>query len=176
MKIIYLLIIVAVISGCGDKSEISSLDLEKNIGPDEVIDNLIMLATTGNQIEWQMSAGHTQRFIEEKKMIAFDVFMETLNLEDKNFYRSDSAFVYDIQDEFIGMGNVEIITPNGTLKTEKIIWNRKSDRIHAPLRVYIKRQDHEMWGANLITNSNLDFINMEKVSGSGVIDDKMLID
>ena len=172
----WLVLIALVFTACGEKSEVISLNLEKNVGPDEIIDNLQMFATTGEKIEWQMTAGRTKRFLNDRSMIAYDVNLETLNMDDKNFYSSDSAYVYEIQDEFIGMGNVEIITPKGILRTDKIIWNRKTDRIHAPNEVYLKRFEHEMWGKNLHTNSNLDFINMERVSGKGIVDDDFFTD
>ena len=172
----YLLIILLLITSCSKKAEIPSIEMERNSGADEIIDNLLLIASSGEKIEWQMNAGQAQRFLNYKLLIAYKVFVESLNMEDKNYYSSDSAYVHEITDEFIGMGNVELITPKGILRTDKITWNRKTNMIHAPNQVYIKRYNHEMWGENLYTNSNLDFINMEKVSGTGVVDEKIFDD
>jgi lipopolysaccharide assembly outer membrane protein LptD (OstA) len=129
-----------------------------------------MTATSGENIEWLMRANEAWRFNSERRWIAYEVFLETINMEDKNFFRSDSVYVYEITDEFIGMGNVEIISPRGTLFTEHIIWHRLSDRITAPNEVHLIRDGHQIWGSELYTNSNLDFIDMKTVSGHGVVE------
>jgi len=159
---------------CGKKNtEMASAEIEKQTGPDEIIENVMMVSTTKDKVEWQMNATLSKRYTADKFMIAYEVTMETLNMTEKNFYRSDSVYVYEVRDEFIGMGSVEIISPNAVLKTEKIIWNRLTDTVYAPDEVYIIRDKHEMWGTSLYTNSTLDYINLQNVRGHGVVDDKI---
>ena len=126
-----------------------------------------MILHSGEKTEWLMTADLVERFNSERYWWAYSVFLETLNNEDKNFYRSDSIHVSDISNIFTGMGNVEIISPNGYLSTDKIIWNRMTERIHAPNNVYIKKDSNEIWGNDLNTNMNLDFIDLRHVRGSG---------
>jgi predicted transcriptional regulator len=165
-----------VLISCAGNDEMTTQEMGRNVGPDEVINNLVMTATTGEDIEWQMTAELAKRFNSQRKWIAYDVILETINQEDTNFYRSDSVYVLEIEDEFIGMGNVEIINQRGLLRTDKIIWYRKSDRIFAPNLVYLNRDDHEMWGENLFTNSSLDYIEMQNVRGHGTIDESLFTD
>jgi len=175
-KIILLMILFCVIitASCHKKNtEMASAEIEKQTGPDEIIENVMMVSTTKDKVEWQMNATLSKRFTADKFMIAYEVTMETLNMTEKNFYSSDSVYVYEIRDEFIGMGNVEIITPRARLKTQKIIWNRLTDTVYAPDEVYVVRDNHQMWGTSLYTNSTLDYINLQNVRGQGVVDDNV---
>jgi hypothetical protein len=162
------------LSGCRAGDEIASQDIEKNIGPDEIIEQLTMMSTIGGDVEWQMKATLAHRYNTDRRWIAYHVDMETLNQDDKSFYRSDSVYVHEIQDEIVGMGNVVLISERGILKTNLVTWHRLTDRIHAPGNFYIVRDDHEMWGENLITNSSLDFIDAQRVSGRGTLDPEEL--
>ena len=130
-----------------------------------------MILHSGSKTEWLMRADLVERFNTERYWWAYNVFLETLNNEEKNFYRSDSIHVNDITDVFTGFSNVEIISPNGYLSTDLIIWNRKTERIHAPDEVYIKKESNEIWGIDLHTNMNLDFIELKQVRGQGTSDD-----
>ena len=152
---------------CVERADISTSTLEKNQGADELIHNFTMVSTIGEIQEWLMHANYFERFSKEKRWVAYDVFLETLEEGEKNFYRSDSVYVSEVTDILTGMGNVEIISPNGILHTDLIIWNRRTDRVHAPNEVYIKNDKNEIWGTELFTNSNLDFVDLKNVSGIG---------
>ena len=170
---IFISLVFMVIS-CSDGTEIATQEIARNTGADELIHDLTMLSTIGDKTEWQMQSRYVERFTDERRWVAYEVFMETMNEADKNFYRSDSVYVNDIEDTFTGMGNVEIISPSGILETDLIIWNRRTDQIHAPNDVYLKRNQHEMWGADLYTNSNLDYVDMKRVRGHGTVDNEEL--
>ena len=161
---------ITLFTSCTNRSDISTQNIEKISGADEIIHNMTMVSTIGETREWLMTATYFERFNSEKRWVAYNVFLETLNEVDKNFYRSDSVFVSEITDVFTGMGNVEIISPNGILHTDKIIWDRKTDRIHAPNDIYIINNQNEIWGNYLFTNSNLDFVDLRHVSGIGSVE------
>ena len=167
MRLIYTIFFLLFLISCVNKSEIATQSIEKITGADETIDNFTMVSTIEETQEWLMTAVYFERFSKERRWVAYDVYLETLNENDKNFYRSDSVFVSEITDILTGMGNVEIISPNGILLTDKIIWDRKNDRIHAPNDIYLKNERNEIWGSYLFTNSNLDFIDLQHVSGIG---------
>jgi len=170
----FLLLFYAVITtSCKKKIEMPSAEIEKLTGADEIIENVTMISISRQNVEWQMKAALSKRFTGDKFMVAYDVEMETINTQDKNFYSSDSVYVYEIKDEYVGMGNVVIISPKAVLKTDKIIWNRLTDSIFAPDEVYIVRDRHQMWGTTLYTNSTLDYINLMNVKGQGTVDEKI---
>ena|GEM_PF-3006432 len=162
-----LIVCLFFIISCTSKLDITTQNIDKLSGADETIDHFTMVSTIGDDQEWFMTANYFERFSKEKRWVAYTVFLETLNEEEKNFYKSDSVFVSEISDVLIGMGNVEIISPNGILQTDKIIWDRRNDRVHAPNDVYIKNDNNEIWGNDLYTNSNLDYIDLKSVSGRG---------
>ncbi|MCL2063533.1 MAG: hypothetical protein FWG98_04080 [Candidatus Cloacimonetes bacterium] len=169
MRVFFILFAFFIFS-CADRAEISTQDIERVTEADEIIHDFTMLSTIGEMQEWFMKADYFERFSKERRWMAFNVFLETLNETDKNFYRSDSLFVSEITDVYTGMGNVEIISPNGILHTDKIIWDRRTDRIHAPNDVYIKNDNNEIWGSVLYTNSNMDFVDLRHVSGIGSVE------
>ena len=165
-----LLLILLLFTACTNNSEITTADIERRIGPDETIESFRVVSTFGENQEWLMIADLVKRFNAERRWIAYNVFMETLNEDDKNFYRSDSVFVSDVTNILTGMGNVEVLTPRGILKTDLIHWNRMNNRIHAPNDVYLTRDSHELWGSDLHTNSSLDFVDLRNVSGTGLLE------
>jgi len=125
---------------------------------------------TTEKTEWMMKADIVERFNIDKYWWAYTVVLETLNNDNKNFYKSDSIHVSDQTDILTGYGNVEITSPNGYLSTDKIIWNRRSDMVYAPNDIYLKRDNNEIWGRDLHTNMNLDFIDLKQVKGRGSLD------
>lgn len=158
---------------CSSNSESITKEIKKRNGHDELILGLQIITTTKNATEWVMNSETVKRYNNEKKWVAYKVFLETINEENKNFYQSDSAYISEIDDILTGMGNVIVISPRGKLYTDKIIWNRMKDEIHAPGEIYLKNDDNELWGSNLYTNSNLDYIDLRNVSGKGQADDNI---
>ena len=167
MKKIYIIISLLFLLSCKERLDITTSEIERVSSADEIIHNFTMISTIGEMREWIMTANYFERFSNERRWVAYTVFLETLDDGEKNFYRSDSVFVSEVTDILIGMGNVEIITPNGILHTDLINWDRKTDRIHAPNEVYIIKENNEIWGTELFTNSNMDFVNLRSVSGIG---------
>ena len=162
-----LIVILLFFVSCGDNSEITTADIVRNVGPDEMIDAFTVVTLIGEEQEWLMEADHMMRFNAERRWVAYNVFMETLTEESTNFYRADSVFVSDVTNIMTGMGNVVVTSPRGTLNTDLLHWNRMNDQIHAPYDVYIIRDEHEFWGDDLHSNSNMDFINLRNVRGMG---------
>lgn len=173
-KFLYFLVIVFLISACTRSSDLITQDIDRIYGPDEIIDSLTIISSSKDEVEWIMTSALVKRYSVQKRWTAYDVFIESIEEENKNFYSSDSAFISEMDNIFTGMGNVVIISPNGILKTQKLTWNRLNNQIHAPEEVYLKRNDNEFFGRNLYTNINFDYVDLREVSGHGTIDEKML--
>ena len=167
---IYILIAISLIS-CNRAGDIAQQAIDRASGPDSIIFGVEMTQITGGNIEWVMRSDIIHRFTSEQRWVAFNVFLETVGEEDKSFFEADSTFVNDFDDIIIGMGNVVITSPNGIMRTEKIIWNRMNDHIQAPGRAVIIRGGNEFRGFELFTNSGLTYINMRSVSGEGTLED-----
>ena len=167
MRLFCAFVFLFILVSCGDNTEITTVDINRVVGPDELIDSFSVVTLIGEEQEWFMVADHVKRFNNERRWIAYNVVMETLSEENTNFYRADSVFVSDITNIMTGMGNVVVVSPRGTLNTELLHWNRMNDQIHAPYDVYMVRDDHEFWGDDLYTNSSMDFVNLRNVRGMG---------
>ena len=167
-KILLILHTIFLLS-CTGGSEMTTAEISPVVGPDELIDFFSAVSIVGDEREWWMETEHMKRFNTERRWIAYNVYMETLGVETKNYFRADSVFVSDVSNIWTGMGNVVVITPRGTLNTDLIHWNRMDDRIHAPEDVHLIRDDHEFWGDDLHTNSSMDFVNLNNVRGAGQV-------
>ncbi len=164
---------IIILNACTDSNEIHVKPMARAIGPDELIDSLTIISTSEDGVDWIMTAQHVKKFNQQKKWTAYQVFIESTEEDNKNFYESDSAYISEVDDIFTGMGNVVIISPKGILKTQKIEWNRKTNKIRAPGFVYLKKDENEFTGTNLFTNINFDYIDLKEVSGQGIIEEDM---
>ncbi|MCK9328334.1 MAG: LPS export ABC transporter periplasmic protein LptC [Candidatus Cloacimonetes bacterium] len=162
-------IIISFLSSCSKSDEIPVTQLDKKSGPDEIIDSLTIITISKDSVEWKMSSKLVKKYNQQKVWTAYEVFVESLEKNNQNFYQSDSAYISEVDDVLTGMGNVIITSPNGILKTRKIEWDRKTNKIHAPGYIYLKRDDNELTGTNLFTNINFDYVDLKNVSGHGTI-------
>ena len=167
IKIIAYILIFSFSVFCCSSDEVLVGDLIANNGPNEIIELFEMHYYTGCSEDWRMSSALVHRYLTTSKWVLFTVELESLSETDQSFYRSDSAYVYESSDELLGMGNVQIRTKNGNLYTNLIEWDRTSDIIHAPNKVYIQEAENEIWGSDLYTNSKMSFIELVNVSGQG---------
>ncbi|MCL1826805.1 MAG: hypothetical protein FWG20_02075, partial [Candidatus Cloacimonetes bacterium] len=107
-KFYIILLLVMSLLSCSDNAEIDVRNIEKNKGPDEIINSFEMILHSGEKTEWLMKADVMKRFNAEKYWWAYIVELETMSDEEKNFYKSDSIHVSDLTDVLTGWGNVEI--------------------------------------------------------------------
>ncbi|OQX72053.1 MAG: LPS export ABC transporter periplasmic protein LptC [Candidatus Cloacimonas sp. 4484_275] len=153
---------------------------EKQIGkaspnlPDEIADSVTVISTDKNNIEYELTAVHIEKFRKKKLTVADSVFIKTFNIDGsvKSTISCNQAEMNETENILVGKGNVIVKSENGVLKTPYLIWNRNTDEIFAKNGVILERTDNIIRGSEMKTDINLNNIKMLKVSAEGKVNEK----
>jgi len=142
--------------------------------PDEISYNVKLTQLDNDRSEYYLEAEKIERFYDRRLLYAYKV---TLTTYDKNnqissVIKADTTIVDDARNLIFANGNAILTSPNGTLVTQKLVWDRSVDEITAPLTVTITRAGDVMQGQNLRTNSHLSYVEMDAVSAAGIVREK----
>jgi len=69
-------------------------------------------------------------------------------------------------------GNVKLISAEGSIYTNRMIWDRNSDVIVAPDTVMLVRAGNILRGRNLRTNLSIYPTEMDSISAEGLFEEK----
>ncbi len=167
--IILMMISLFLINACDLSSNISVSNNQAERKASEVIDSVYAVSYNEEKTDWKIIADKVDRFPEKHQWTGFKVRFESLesNTSQRTIITCDRAEIDEISNIIVGIGNVEIKSPKGYLRTELLKFNRFTDEIEAPNYVYLKRGDNIIQGSGLKTNVNFDYVNLQKVSGQG---------
>lgn len=157
------------INACDLSSKISVNKNHTEQAASEVIDSVLAVSYNEGTTDWKIIADKVDRFPEKHQWTGYKVRFESLesNTSQRTVITCDRADIDEISNIIIGIGNVEIKSPKGYLRTELLKFNRFTDEIEAPNYVYLKRGENVIQGSGLKTNVNFDYVNLQKVSGQG---------
>jgi LPS export ABC transporter protein LptC len=166
-----LLLLLIVLSSCQKTSLTVKTDPMERGLPDEISYNVRITQFIDNRNEYYLEAKRIERFTGRRMMYAYGV---TLTTYDKNnlvnsTIQADTTIVDDARNIVEAQGHAKMTSPNGSLSTPKIIWDRAVDEITAPLNVTLVRDGSILNGSNLRTNSKLSFVEMDAVSAEGKV-------
>lgn len=169
-----LLLILLMSSAC-KQNELGSptQNLERGL-PDESSVNVRLSEYNQERLEYIIEAERLDRFTDRRMMYAYKVTLTSYDREGKqsSVVKADTTIVDDARNIIFANGNASFSTPNGTIKTSKIIWERSLDELTAPNPVVLTRAGDVLRGSSLRTNTKLSFAEMDAVSAEGVIDEK----
>lgn len=139
--------------------------------PDETSYNVKIVQYIDNRFEYKLEANKIERFHDRRLLYGYGVTLSTYNKDNliNSVIKADTTIVDDARNLIFASGNARMTSPNGTLSTQKIAWDRGVDEITAPLRVKLTRSGNVMYGEKLRTNSKLSFVEMDKVSAEGLV-------
>ncbi len=142
--------------------------LERGL-PDETSYNVSVTNYLDNKYEYQLEAAKIERFSDRRLLIGYKVTLTTYDKDSKlnSVIKADTTIVDEARNLVLANGHAKMTTPNGSLSTPNIAWDRAVDEITAPKQVLLTRQGNVMRGQNLRTNSKLSFVEMEQVSAEG---------
>lgn len=166
-----LIIVSFILPGCG-KSMLEQTTPVLNRGlPDETSSNVSIYAYKENRIDYILTASKIERYYDTRKLYALKV--KIVSYDEKNQIRStivaDTAYVDEARNLVNAMGNVVFDTPNGSIKSRIINWDRNIDEIYTPTTVTLIRDGNVLYGDNLRTDSKISFAEMSTVSAEGVV-------
>jgi LPS export ABC transporter protein LptC len=144
--------------------------------PDEQSDSVRVVAMTGDKIDYILEADHTDRFYKEKMLYAMQVHIVSYSEKDSTHstLTCDRAEMDETANTLTAIGDVVIISDNGKMRTEKLVWYRNTDSLYAEGKVMILRDQDLLEGFMLRTDINLDRIQLENVTATGVVNEKKL--
>jgi len=158
-----------VLASCQKTSLKVKTDSMDRAVPDEISYDVQITQYIDNRTEYYLEAKRIERFTGRRMMYGYGV---TLTTYDKNnlvnsTIKADTTIVDDARNIVYANGHATMTSPNGSLSTPKIIWDRAVDEITAPLNVTLIRDGNTLRGSNLRTNSQLSFVEMDGVSAEG---------
>ncbi len=144
--------------------------------PEEYIEGIEVYTLKGDKSDYKLRAVTIKNFYDEKLTIAYEAKLDSY---DKNgvhysYIECDSAYVENNANLIKAYGHVYLETPNGIVKTDYIEWDKITDKVLAPNRVIMIRDDNEVIGYNLITDSAFKVTYMDNVKAKGTVDEENL--
>jgi len=151
----------------------SSGVLERGL-PDETSFTVSVTNYVDNRYEYHLEAAKIERFTDRRLLYAYGVTLTTYDKDNKvnSVIKADTTIVDDARNLILANGHAKLTSPNGSLSTTNIAWDRAVDEITAPKQVLLTRQGNVLRGQNLRTNSKLSFVEMEKVAAEGRLTEK----
>jgi LPS export ABC transporter protein LptC len=159
------------IYGCGE-SVLDQKTTSINRGlPDETSDKVSIYSYNQNRIDYILTADKIERFYNIRQLDAWNVHITTYDEKNKVKGRisADTTYVDEARNLIRAIGNVVYESPNGTIKSRIINWDRNADEIYTPEKVILIRDDKVLTGDNLRTNSAMSFAEMNTVSAEGKV-------
>ncbi len=179
MKIVYksFLIILSLCSllfliSCTEKDAASNMPISGEI-PDEQADSIRIISTTKNVIDYELTAVHFYKYYSTKQTFADTVFVTFFNEDGsvKSTLKCNKAEVNDAKNTLTGIGDVIVISENGTLKAPLIILDRNTNILYAKNGVTLIREDNVLIGEEMESNLDLDRVEITKVSAEGKLNE-----
>jgi LPS export ABC transporter protein LptC len=170
-SLLILSLVAGLLTGCG-KSILDQKTPVLNRGlPDETSNNVNIYAYKKNKVDYILTADRIERYYDKKRLYAWKVRL--VSYDEKNQIRStiiaDTTYVDEARNLVQAIGNVVFETPNGTIKSRIINWDRNIDEIYVPTKVTLIRDGNVLNGDNLRTDSNISFAEMTTVSAEGIL-------
>ena len=147
--------------------------LERGL-PDETSYQVSITNYVDSRYEYHLEAAKIERYTDRRLLYAYGVTLTTYDKDNKlnSVIKADTTIVDDARNLILASGHAKLTSPNGSLSTTNIAWDRAVDEITAPKQVVLTRQGNVLRGNNLRTNSKLSFVEMESVAAEGRLTEK----
>jgi LPS export ABC transporter protein LptC len=162
---------VLLFSSCGkSRLDQTSPALNRSL-PDETSTNVSIYEYKENRIDYILTAASIERYYNTRQLRAWKVKITSYNKNKKveTTITADTTYVDEARNFIQAMGNVVFVTPNGTIKSRLINWDRNVDEIYTPETVTLIRDGDTLQGNNLRTNSVLSYVELNTVSAEGTV-------
>ena len=169
--IILILSSLFLISCTGD-DEASNMPISGQI-PDEQADSIKIISTTKDVIDYELTAVHFYKYYSTKQTFADTVFVTFFNVDGsvKSTLKCNKAELDDAKNTLTGIGNVVVISENGTMKAPLIELDRNTNTLYAKNGVILIREDNVLKGEEMESNLDLDRVEITKVSAQGKLNE-----
>lgn len=141
--------------------------------PDEQADSVRVISTTKDVIDYELTAVHFYKYYSTKQTFADTVFVTFFNIDGsvKSTLKCNKAEVDDAKNTLTGIGDVVVVSENGTMKAPFIVLDRNTNVLYARNGVILIREDNILKGEEMESNLDLDRVEITKVSAEGKLNE-----
>ncbi|NQT65392.1 MAG: LPS export ABC transporter periplasmic protein LptC [FCB group bacterium] len=141
--------------------------------PDEQADSIRVISTSNNVIDYELTAVHFYKYYSTKQTFADTVFVTFFNVDGsvKSTLKCDKAEVDDAKNTLTGIGDVVVVSENGTMKAPFMILERNTNTLFAKKGVTLIRENNVLFGEEMESNLDLDRVEIIKVSAQGKLNE-----
>ena len=141
--------------------------------PDEQADSIRIISTTKDVIDYELTAVHFYKYYSTKQTFADTVFVTFFNVDGsvKSTLKCNKAEVNDAKNTLTGIGDVVVVSENGTMKAPLIVLDRNSNTLYAKNGVILIREDNVLKGEEMKSDLDLDRVEITKVSAEGKLNE-----
>lgn len=165
--------LLLIITACS-RDEIQPNQFLDGLVPDEIADSVFITSIKNDIVEFELSAQHIKKFYHNRLTVADTVFITTYTAtgEKSSTLYCDQAEMDETRNIMIGTGNVIITSENGILKTPYLVWDQNSGAIVAQNGVTLIRENNILRGYEMLTDIELNHIEITRVSAEGQVDEE----
>ena len=160
------------LSSCTGNDEASNMPISGKI-PDEQADSIKIISTNKDVIDYELTAVHFYKYYSTKQTFADTVFVTFFNIDSsvKSTLKCNKAELDDTKNTLTGIGDVVVVSENGTMKAPLIVLNRNTNTLYARNGVILIRGDNVLTGEEMESNLDLDSVEITKVSAQGKLNE-----
>lgn len=173
VKLILLSTLLA-LCACGKSNLDMKTETMKRGIPDETSNNVTLTEYEQNRIAYILNAERIERYYDRRILNAYKVEIEALDKKTggTSVLKADSTIVDEARNMILAYGNVQLMSAEGSIFTNRMIWDRNSDVIVAPDTVMLVRAGNILRGKNLRTNLSIYPTEMDSISAEGLFEEK----
>ncbi|MDP8219852.1 MAG: LPS export ABC transporter periplasmic protein LptC [Candidatus Stygibacter frigidus] len=170
MKALIISLLIFLLGGCEDDLRVEMKSADKNI-PDEQSDSVRVITMDKDIITMEMHARHIDRYYKRKETLIDSLYLQNFNEDGslRSTLTCKNAIINETRNEVTCIGEVVVVSDNGRLEAPRLVWNRDTDKVQAEEGVKLKREDATLWGERMITDLELNNIEIIKVSAEGTV-------
>ena len=155
-----------------EEEVVSNMPISGKI-PDEQADSIRVISTSNNVIDYELTAVHFYKYYSTKQTFADTVFVTFFNEDGsvKSTLKCNEAEVNDAKNTITGIGDVVVVSENGTMKAPFMILEKNTNTLFAKKGVTLIRENNVLLGEEMESNLDLDRVEITKVSAEGKLNE-----
>ncbi len=167
--ILKIISLIFLLSSCSKEEKTHFEKWNKNL-PDQKADSLYIKSMDGDKVTMELFAKSMSKFDKTKTTYFDSIKVISYSDTSNTVLTCLKAEIDEVTDVLTARKNVVVVNENGILKTDLLIWDRKTNILKAPNEVTVIREKHWMRGYNMVTKLDMKKIELEKVSARGTIE------
>ncbi len=168
------ILILPLLFGCGEDALDIETDKMKRGIPDESSTNVTITEYDGKNLSYVLKAERIDRWSEKRIMHAYKVDITTFDAEGENSsLKADSTIVDDARNMVFAYGNVKLVGKEGSVSSQRLIWDRNTDEVQAPDAVTLTKGNNILRGRNLRTTLSIYPTEMDDISAEGFFEESI---